>query len=322
MGGGRRNGDPTVSRIWLCLVSLSTLQSKTAQALFLGVALAVTAVPAVIKVFIDLRRLQENYSKVIVSAAVIDDVLSLLLLAFLTAFIEAGAMPGWQQLLMLAAKVAAFFAITVAMGRYLFPWIARLVIHRSYLEESEFSILIVVSLAFSVLAELMDMHFILGAFIAGLFFAKRRIPHEVFHDVQNKVKGITTGFLAPIFFSSIGLSLNLSSLVNIPLIVWSLIATASVGKILGAGVPARLIGFSWKESMVIGNGMNARGAVELIIADIALRAGLFNHPARNEVIGNIFSAVVIMAIVTTVTTPIVVKWILERNGEETNGQII
>jgi len=321
-------GEASVSSIWVAIGGMviplalgfgfawflfPASDYRSAQSLFLGVALAITAVPVVIKVLMDLKKLQESYSKVIVSAAVIDDVLSLLLLAILTAFIESGAMPGWQDLAILAVNVLVFFAVTIGLGRYLFPWMARLVIHRSYLEESEFSILLIVSLAFSVLAEMMDMHFILGAFIAGLFFAKREIPSEIFHDVQNKVSGITTGFLAPIFFASIGLSLDLSSMREIPFLVVGLIVIASAGKILGAGIPARLIGFNWKEAMVIGNGMNARGAVELIIADIALRAGLFSHPEGDEVIGNLFSAVVIMAIVTTVMTPITVKWLLRRD---------
>jgi Kef-type K+ transport system membrane component KefB len=271
------------------------------------VALAITAVPVATKALMDINLLNTKEGQTIVSAAVIDDVISLVLLAVLTAFLKTGEMPGWDGVLLLVGKIILFFAITIAVGLYALPKLLRKVSKKINIEESEVSFLLIVAFSFAVLAEALDLHFILGAFIAGLFFTKREIKNSVFSDVKNKIGAINSGFLAPIFFASIGLSLELEAFVNIPLFVFALILIASLGKIFGAGIPARLSGLSMRQSLIVGNAMNARGAVELIIADIALRAGLFKIPGDSELVHNLFSAVVIMAIVTTLVTPLILK---------------
>lgn len=304
---------PLALGISLGWVSFPDSELRSAQVLFLGVALAITAVPVAIKVLMDTGKLHSKAGQTIVSAAVIDDVISLLLLAVLTFFLKTGDMPDFKGILLLSGKIALFFVITILIGLYVLPYVLRLVSKRINIEESEVSFLLIVALGFSVLAEALDMHFILGAFIAGLFFSKREMKNSVYSAVKDKIGAITNGFLAPIFFASIGLSLDLTAFVNIPLFVFALIVVASIGKIFGAGIPARLSGLSTKESIIVGNAMNARGAVELIIADIALRAGLFELPGDSEIIQNLFSAVVIMAIVTTLITPVVLKRIVQKN---------
>lgn len=285
---------------------------RVAQALFLGVALSVTAVPVAIKVIRDVRKMDTAAGRVIVSAAVVDDVLSLVLLAVMTAVIEEGALPGLGAVALLVGKVALFFVITIVLGHYLFPWVGRF-LKRTCQEEFEFSSVLVAGLAYAALAEALAMHFIVGAFMAGLFFSRRSADPETLNDVHRKVSGITTGFLAPIFFASIGLHLDLSALGSIPVFVLVLLLLATIGKVAGAGIAGRLAGMTGQESMMVGVAMNARGAVELIIADVALRAGLFNlpDPPPPEVAG-LFSAVVIVAVVTTLMTPVAINRVLGR----------
>lgn len=298
---------PLVLGMLLGWFSLPESELKTAQLFFIGVALAITAVPVAIKALMDINLLNSKEGQTIVSAAVIDDVISLILLAVLTAFLKTGEMPGWNGLLILIGKIVLFFVITIVVGLYALPNLLKHVSKRINIEESEVSFLLIVAFSFAVLAEALDLHFILGAFIAGLFFTKREIKKSVYEDVKNKIGAINSGFLAPIFFASIGLSLELAAFVNIPLFVLALILIASLGKIVGAGLPAKLSGLSTRQSFMVGNAMNARGAVELIIADIALRAGLFKIPGESDLVQNLFSAVVIMAIVTTLLTPFVLK---------------
>jgi Kef-type K+ transport system membrane component KefB len=181
----------------------------------------------------------------------------------------------------------------------------------SMTEEFEFSLLLVVALAFAVFAEVLQLHFILGAFTAGLFFTRRTLNSQIFEGVKNRASGITTGFLAPIFFASIGMRLDLSAAKTMPLFLFLLVVFAVIGKLLGAGLPALWMTRSLQKALIIGTAMNARGAVGLIIADIALRQGLFSHPASPPaVVASLFSAIVIMAIVTTLFTPIVLRWII------------
>ena len=277
-----------------------------AQSLFLGTALAITAVPATVRILMDLGVLESRSGQIIVSAAVFDDILSLILLAWLTALIgvEPGSGFAFGPLLL---KVLAFFAITTVIGVFVFPLGGRLM-RRIKQREFEFSALLVGALAFSVLAELLELHFIVGAFMAGLFFGRKTIDEPAYDDVRSKVSAMTFGFLAPIFFASVGLNLDFSAVFEVPaFLVWLLLA-AFVGKLIGAGVAARWVGLTRQEAAAVGVGMSARGAVELVIADIALEAGLFEVvPGTAPVVEHMFSAVVIMAVLTTLVTPLLLK---------------
>lgn len=285
---------------------------KGAQTLFLGVALAVTAIPVAVKVLMDLGQLESKAGRMIVSAAVIDDVLSLLLLAILTSVIQSGSLPDLAAIGWLAGQITAFFAITIAIGRYGFPWASRL-LKRARVEELEFSTLLIAALGFSMLAEALGLHFIMGAFVAGLFFSRGTPDPDTFEDVKKKISGITTGFLAPIFFASIGLHLSVAAFVEIPLFLALIIVVAIAGKVIGAGLTAKAFGMGTRDALTVGVGMSGRGAVELVVADVALRAGLFTAPdPAPPVVASLFSAVVIMAIATTLLMPIGLKWIASR----------
>ena len=215
---------------------------------------------------------------------------------------------------MLALRIGAFIGISAVLGIWLLPFLAR-ILKRFWIDELEFSFLLVTGLGFSLLAEWFGLHFILGAFLAGLFFTRRMLDKKIFAGVKNRVSGITTGFLSPIFFASIGMRLDLSAISTIPLFLFLLILAAVLGKMLGAGLPAYWVTRSWHEASLVGFGMNARGAVELIIADIALRQGLFLHPDPAPVIvSSLFSAVVIMAVLTTLITPIGLRWMLSGSA--------
>lgn len=288
---------------------------KTTQVAFLATCLAITAIPVAVKVLIDLGQLDSKPGQIIVSAAVFDDVFGLVLLAVLTALIKTGELPGLASLAWLLAKVALFFALCTALGLYVLPRLARR-LKGLLIEEMEFSMLLVVALGFSMLAEALELHFILGAFLAGLFFTNRTLDTTVFDDVTRKVSAVTSGFLAPVFFASIGYHLDLSALGVIPGFVIVLVVVAMLSKILGAGLAGRWIGLQRSDAMEVGFAMSGRGAVELIIADIALRAGLFSHPQPPPpIVANLFSAVVIMAIVTTLLMPIGMRYAVRARAK-------
>lgn len=278
---------------------------RLAQALFLGTAMAITAVPVTVKILMDLGQLQSKVGKILVSAAVYDDIASLILLAVLTAVITQGSLPDLGSFAWLLAKVTAFFVCAVALGHYAFPWLGKWT-KRSEADEFEFSMLLVAALAYAVIGELLGLHFIIGAFLAGLFFGKKTVDKDVYENAKAKISGITVGFFAPVFFASVGFSLDLSAVTEIPIFLALILFVAFAGKLMGSGIPAYVSGASAKESWAIGSGMCARGAVELIIAGIALRAGLFDQPDPTpNVVTYLFSAVVIMAVLTTVAAPLI-----------------
>lgn len=139
-----------------------------------GTALSVTAVPVAIKVLMDLDKLESEAGRVIVSAVVIDDVLSFILLAVLTAVIQTGALPGGQALFLLGLKVTLFFALTTRVGNYVFPAIGTF-LKKTVADEFEISMLLTAVFAYALLPEMLGMRFILIAFQAGLFFNRKTI---------------------------------------------------------------------------------------------------------------------------------------------------
>jgi Kef-type K+ transport system membrane component KefB len=162
----------------------------------------------------------------------------------------------------------------------------------------------------------MGLHFIIGAFLAGMFFHPNVVDVDVYERVEQQMSGITRGFLAPIFFVSVGLNLDASALSQVPGFVVVLILIAFFSKLIGSGLPANWVGLSARESMMVGIGMSGRGAVELIVAGVALEAGLFLQPYPTPpIVESLYSAIVIMALVTTVITPIFLRWLASSPTE-------
>ena len=314
---------PLALGYWLGWTFLPDGPLKAAQCFFLGTALAITAVPASVRVLMDLGKLNTKVGQVIVTAAVFDDVLSLLLLAFLTSMIGGDATTSALGMAELGLDIISFFAISIVIGVYGFPKGAQLLKHIKE-KEFDFSLILIAAFAFAVLAEFMGLHFILGPFVAGMFVGRSVLSKTTYDGVKSKISATTLGFLAPVFFASVGFNLELAAFVEVPMFLLLLIIAAFVGKIVGAGVMARMRGFPKRESLAVGVGMSARGAVELVIADIALKAGLFaavnGTDATDPVVSHIFSAVVVMAIVTTIVTSVSLRYILTAaHGGEDEG---
>jgi len=305
---------PLLAGFGLAWEFLPATEYRVSQALFVGTALAITALPVSVRVLMDMGQLHSRAGRTIVSAALFDDIFSLILLAILTSMIVGGPLPSVPSVLWLLGKVALYFAVTVTIGWFLFPIIGKYV-ERARVKEFDLSMLLVVAMLYAVIAELMGMHFILGAFVAGLFISPATTKATDLESVKEKVSGVTYGFFAPVFFASIGLHVTFDAVLNIPLFLFLLLLIAFAGKVLGAGLPAYLLGLDRSESMTVGFGMSGRGAVELVIAGIALDAGLFDHPRGTDpIVDNLFSAVVIVAIITTLAMPLLLRWTVSRNG--------
>lgn len=299
----------------LAWIYLPASDYKLVQSLFVGTAMAITAVPVAVKILMDLGQLESEPGQMIVSAALADDIMSLVLLAALVAVIQTGTLPEASDLVLLAIKIVAFFAITGAIGIWVVPRISHL-IGKAKAQEFELSVLLVTGFAYAYLAEELGLHFILGAFVAGLFFRRSEIETEIYESVSHQLSGITSGFLAPIFFASIGLNLELSALTEIPVFLVLLVIVAFAGKLMGSGLVAYLQGMNARDANAVGLAMSGRGAVELIIADIALRGGIFQLPdPPPPIVSNLFSAVVIVAVVTTLVTPIALRRALGKGSE-------
>lgn len=293
-------------------VFLPESEYKFVQSFLLGVVLSITAIPVLSRVLMELRQLHTKLGHTIMNAAITDDILGFILLSVLVSLTVEGGTPAPGDFGFLIAKVVGFFVLVLGIGQFLMPSLGR-ILHQLKTKEAKFCTALMIALALGVAADYSGIHFIMGALVAGMFLREGIFGAEVVADIEDKISGITLGFLAPIFFVSIGLHVDLSALGTAPLFTLTLLATAIVGKVIGCGLPARLAGFCTRESLAIGIGMNGRGAVEIIVASVALEAGLFAHPVPTPpLVTAIFSSIVIMAIVTTAIVPIGLRSLLRE----------
>jgi Kef-type K+ transport system membrane component KefB len=150
------------------IIFIPESQYKFAQSFLLAVTLAITAVPALSRVLMDLKLLNTKLGHTIMNAAIVDDILGLLLLAVLTIIMMEGSMPSGGELLLMVGKVLGFFVFALLIGRFLMPLIGRK-FEQFEVREIEFSFILIIALALGIVAEYAGMHFIVGALVAGMF---------------------------------------------------------------------------------------------------------------------------------------------------------
>ena len=170
--------------------------------------------------------------------------------------------------------------------------------------------MLLTALLFAEMAHLAGLHGILGAFLAGLFLREAISEHRLSHELTTMVRDVSIGFLAPVFFVTAGFEVSFGVFQTDLALLLTVIILATVGKIVGTALFYLPTGHGWREGLVIGAGMNGRGAVEIIIAGIGLQAGIID--------ATIFSILVFTAIATTATVPLLLKWgvdWLRRRGE-------
>lgn len=287
--------------------------------IFLGLCIAVTALPVSVRILLDLGKLHTDIGERIVSAAVMNDVVSLLFLGIIldvkgTGATTAGSFFALLGLAMIRAVVfmGAIVAVSRLLRRYAAPRFFSTrnpvdpLLRKLKGKESLFAIVLLFVIAFASLSEALGLHFVVGAFFGSMLLSNEVLGKANFAEVQKTAASVTMGFLGPIFFAAIGLEFDDSSLRDWKLVL-AILAVAFVGKIFGGYLGGRLARLSAGESWALGIGLNGRGIMELVIANIAL---------ANKFIGNqIFTILVLMAVVTTIATPPLLKKAYDRLAE-------
>ena len=289
--------------------------------IFLSLCIAITALPVSIRILIDLGKLNSDVGQRIISAAIFNDIISLMVLGII---LDYNGTSGKLEdvtfsILITGSKLILFIAILVVAYRLIGfsktrvstfnPKMDRF-LHYLKGKESMFAIVILFVLIFSSIAELLGLHFIVGAFFGALLFPRTMFQKSEFDQVKHSTSSFTMGFLAPIFFAIMGVQFDASALTNGLLLTVVLIASF-LSKILGGYFGSRLAGFNNMKSITIGLGLNARGIMELVIANIALQKGFIDVP--------FFSILVMMALLTTLITPFLLKDAFVRIEKSEHG---
>ncbi len=271
--------------------------------LFVGIILTATSVSITVETLTELGKLNTRAGANILGAAVIDDVLGLILISLVLAAAGNGggnasgasAATLFRILLFCAAAVLTILFLPALLRRYA----GRLRPGRALLT---FSIAAALLAAFT--AEKAGIAAITGAYLFGLLLSP--LPQKEY--LERNIKAISSGFLSPIFFASVGIEANLDGLnAETAAIALVMFLVAVAGKVLGCGLAARMFRMSRGESLQIGVGMISRGEVAVITANI----GLQNHIISQE----IFVPTIIVVILTTVATPVLLKLAFSHRSE-------
>jgi Kef-type K+ transport system membrane component KefB len=270
------------------------------EAVFVGIAVGVTSLATKSRILLDLRILDTRIAHVMMAGALLADTLSLVIFAGLFSVFQAGSLQ-LETMVVVVGKLALFVVGVWLVGTYLIRPLYRTLARRGVGGRTfHLTLALLIALGFAEGAELAGLHGILGAFVAGMFLRDAITVRRLNHDVTNLLGDISLGFLAPVFFVTAGFEVSFTVFRDeLPLLL-VIIAVATIGKIVGTVLFYLPSGHGWREATVVGFGMNDRGAVEIIIAGIGLQMGIIGQ--------DIFSILVFMAIFTTATVPVMLKW--------------
>ncbi|MFJ5715275.1 cation:proton antiporter [Neobacillus sp. NPDC093127] len=270
------------------------LKMTTIEAVFLGLLLSATSVSISVQALKELNKMQSKEGATILGAAVIDDVLVIIALAFLMSM--AG---GDVNLSMVIIEKVLFFGGAILVAWKVVPWVLKRFAPLK-VTESLLSSALIICFLFAYVAELTGVAAIIGAYIAGVAISVTKYKQEI----VEKVETIGYSIFVPVFFTSIGVKASFAGLSQHLGLIIGLSILAILTKLIGAAAGAKMARFSWRNSLGIGAAMVSRGEVALIIATIGLETKLISP--------ELFSILVIVVLVTTLVTPPMMKYFFKQ----------
>jgi Kef-type K+ transport system membrane component KefB len=268
-------------------------------ALFLGVAMCVSAIPVIAKTLSDMRLLHRNVGQLILLAGTLDDVVGWFLLSVVSAFAVNGVSAG--QVSVSLGYLIGFVVLAVLVGRPVVGRVMR-VADRSQDAGPSVAAAVLVVLFGAVITHALGMEPVFGAFVAGILIGAAEPDKTKLAPLRTLVMAV----LAPIFLAGAGLRMDLTALVDpaVALVAVVVLAVAIFGKFAGAYVGARAARLGPWDGLAIGAGMNARGVVQVIVALVGLRLGVLNTAT--------YTIVVLVAIVTSLMAPPMLRFAMAR----------
>lgn len=278
-----------------------TNDEKLIFALFLGTALSISALPVIARILMDMKLFKTQIGMIIIAAAMFNDLVGWLVFSVILSMTGNGDNEiglGWT-----IGYVIAFGAFMLFIGRriinFALPWMQ----NKLSWPGGVLAMSLGLCLLCAAFTERINIHAILGAFIAGIAIGDsvhlREQAREIIHQ-------FVTNFFAPLFFVSIGLKVNFIQNFDITIVLIVLVL-AYVGKVIGASIGASLGGLKRNDALAVGFGLNARGAMEIILGTLAYNAGIIGKP--------IFVALVIMALVTSITSGPMIRMFVKDTPE-------
>ena len=278
---------------------LADPSSRILFSLFLATAMSISAMPVIAKILIDLDLTKRNIGLVILSAGVVDDTVGWLILSLIAAAATHGAVR-IQDLGLTVAYLAGFIVLAIFVLYPVLRVAVRIATEHFKTSDSDLVLVIVATFLCAAATERIGVHPVFGAFVAGIVLHQTpRLRKETIA----KLESVTFAVLAPIFFGVVGLRVNLWELWH-GRVLGVVLAVACVGKLVGAGLGAYWGGLRFWEAASIAVAMNARGAMEIVVATIGLSLGILTP--------QMFSIIVMVAVMTSFLAPVGLRLTMPR----------
>jgi len=282
------------------------------EALFIGVIFSATSVSISVAVLKEFHALSTREGATILGAAVADDIMGVVLLSLMISLLAsqgikaAGNQPNLAVVLI---EQIAFFGGTYILVKWVAPYLMHLS-ERLVMASSVTIMSMVICLGMAWLADIVGLSGAIGAFFAGI-----AVAHTPYRAVlADHVEPLGNAIFIPVFFVSVGLNMTLDHMAENMGIIVGLTVLACLTKLIGCGLGARLCGFSWTSSSVIGTGMIARGEMGLITAQIGHQAGLLGDAN--------YSAMILVIVLATILAPLLLKQTLKRMPKATAASAV
>lgn len=269
-------------------------------ALFLATAMSISAIPVIARILMDLDLYKTRMGMIIISTAIADDTIGWVVLAIVAGLASGGLeTPEVARTILLTL---AFVGVAFTIGKRFVRFAMRFSARRLKVPYSQVSMIMILVFASGAITQAIGVHLVLGSFVAAILIGRiKRLDPEAIIGI----KQVGLGFFTPFFFAYTGLKVDLTTLRGNALTFTALsVLVACVSKIVGGGLGARLGGLPTMEALAVGVGLNARGAMELVIAAIGLSLGILTDAT--------YAIIVLIAILTTVMTAPLLKFFVKR----------
>lgn len=278
-------------------------------ALFIAAALSISSLPVIAKILGDMGLMRRNVGQLTLAAAMANDVIGWIILGFVAGLAQADSFE-IDQLAMTLGGVVVFFVAAFTVGQKLVDFSLRRVRMAGDDPVKATTVVVVAALTFGAITQWLHVEAVLGAFVAGVIIARSRFAE---HGLIKPLETMTSAVFGPIFFATAGLRVDLGLLNDANTLLWAtlVVAGASASKFIGAIAGARLGALTGREGVALGIGLNARGALEIVIAALGLSLGVLNQSS--------YAVVVLMAMATSMAAPPLLRAVL-RNFEGTPAE--
>jgi len=270
--------------------------------LFLATALSISSIKIVAMVIMEVDFMRRNIGQLILASAIIDDTIGWIIVAIISGLAAEGVL-NLKGVGFTVAGTLIFLTVSFTFGRALITQTIRWINDNLQIEFSVLSVVLVLMCVMAVGTDLLGVHTVLGAFIAGILVGQAPMMTD---HIREQLRGVIVALFAPVFFAVAGLSVDLTILRDwnkLELAV-GLILIASLGKLVGCYVGGRFGGLTSREAIALAVGMNARGTTEVIVATIGLSIGVLTK--------DFYTLIVVMAVTTTMLMPPMLRWALAR----------